>query len=364
MLTEAYEVPFDARVYQSYLSGIKNHWRTSLYQQVVKEAQSLQAEDIEKIESSMLLSPSYQLYAWQERMTQQFKYIGRWGIKTILEQSRKELIDILQTADQIATDRLKLNPECALPDYVGGIDVHQVPSGLGRDALNTWLMVWYQKGLTFAGGNPNALVEWYADLLVNLAKDANCEVKTVLDMGCTLGRSTMSIKKKMPSANVFGCDVCEAPLRYGHLLAQENGVDITLCQENAEKLTFGDETFDMVASHWLFHELPPDAVVNVIHEAARVLKPGGIFAIYDMCKVPGGTIGEWLHKGMAIRNNEPYALPLVHTDLAKIMTDAGFSNIQFKTTSPDWPQETEPTEIMKNRYMFMSLYSGVIQKNI
>jgi hypothetical protein len=50
MLNEAYEVPFEARVYQSYLSGIKNHWRTSLYQQVVKEAQSLQCEDVEKIE--------------------------------------------------------------------------------------------------------------------------------------------------------------------------------------------------------------------------------------------------------------------------------------------------------------------------
>lgn len=362
MLKDAYSIPFEARIYQSYLSGIKNHWRTSLYQQVIKEVSNLQTTNIDEIESSMLSSPSYQLYAWQERMTQQFKYIGRGGIKTILEKSRKELLDILQSAGQVNPERLKLNPSCELPDYVGGFDVHQVPGGLGKDALNTWLMVWYQKGLTFAGGNPDALVEWYADHIVKLAKDANANASKVLDLGCTLGRSTMAIKKKMPNAEVFGCDVCEYPLRYGHLFAIENGIDITLCQENAEKLTFKDKTFDIVASHWLFHELPSDAIVNVIHEAARVLNSGGIFVIYDMCKVPGGPIGEWLHKGMAIRNNEPYALSLIHTDLEKIMKEAGFKNIQFKTTSPDWPEESEPSELMKSRYMFMNMYSGIIQK--
>jgi len=97
MLNDAYSIPFEARIYQSYLSGIKNHWRTSLYQQVIKEVSDLQTTNIDEIESCMLSSPSYQLYAWQERMTQQFKYIGRGGIKTTLEKSRKELLDILQS---------------------------------------------------------------------------------------------------------------------------------------------------------------------------------------------------------------------------------------------------------------------------
>ena len=54
---------------------------------------------------------------------------------------------------------------------------------------------------------------------------------------------------------------------------------------------------DLVASHWLYHEMPPRAIRAALREARRVLRPGGALMAYDMYLVPGGAVGRWLHAG-------------------------------------------------------------------
>lgn len=359
MSARPYRVSFEANAFQGFLAGLKDYWRTELYREVVAEAQAVGAKDAQALESAMRPSAAYRMYAWQERVAQQFKFEGRWGMVTALQEQREPLEALLAGATEVRPGRLRLKPGFVVPDYVTGFDVHQLPGGIWSDPLNAWVLAWFQTGLTFAGGNPDALVDWYANLLKRLAADAGIEPRAVLDLGCTSGRSTLAIKRVLPGADVYGCDVCEPTLRQGHLRSAEEGVDITLCQENAESLSFADASFDVVASHWLFHELPPDAIRNVVREAARVLRPGGVFAIYDMCTVPCGVVGEWLHAGMARRNNEPYALSLVKLDLEAELRAAGFERARTEVTSPDWPKGGVPSTLPVSRYMYMSMVSGV-----
>lgn len=355
----AYSVPFEADAFQAYLAGLKDYWRSELYREVLAEARAVRAADPLALEAAMRVSPAYRMYAWQERHAQQFKFSGRWGMATVLEEQRGKLEAILAGAHEVEPGRLRLKPGFVVPDYVTGFDTHQLPGGLWSDPLNAWVMAWFQTGLTFAGGNPDALVEWYAELLKRLCADAGVEPRRVLDQGCTSGRSTRAIKRAMPSSEVYGCDVCEPTLRQGHLRAVEEGTSIVLCQENVECLSFGDASFDVVASHWLFHELPPDAIRNAIREAARVLRPGGVFAAYDMCTVPGGVVGEWLHAGMAKRNNEPYALSLVKLDVLAELQAAGFESTRMEVSSPEWRGGGTPGALPASRYMYMSMASGV-----
>ena len=132
-------------------------------------------------------------------------------------------------------------------------------------------------------------------------------------------------------------------------------MEIEFSQQSAEKLDFPDASFDLVASHWLYHELPPRAILTAIREARRVLRKGGVFAIYDMCAVPGGTVGEWLHAGYAARNNEPFALPLVHMDYPKELGAAGFGDVKLEVYAP--PGDSLPA----SRTHYMAMVTGVVK---
>ena len=353
--SRAYETPFEARAYQGFVSGLKAYWGSELYREVVAEAEQVGAKSADELEREMSTRPSYRLYSWLERRTQQMRFHGRWGFATVLEKQRARLEALLEGAPSSRSDKLQLDPGLKLPEYVTGADTHQLRGGLWREPFHAYVLAWYQTGLSFAGSKPDALVDWYAELLKKRATSP----RKILDLGCTGGRSTRAIKRVFPQAEVFGLDVCEPSLRHGHLRTAEEGVDVTLCQQSAEKLGFDDDSVDMVASHWLFHEMPPRAVRNCIAEGARVLRKGGIFAAYDMCVVPGGVIGEWLHTGYARRNNEPFAHTLMKMDLEAELKKAGFKDIRVELSSPDHPGPEIPERLPNRRLHYMAMVTGI-----
>lgn len=357
--SRADDVPFEAHAYQSYISGLKAYWGGELYREVVTTAEAVHARNAADLERIMRGESSYQLYAWLERRTQQMRFHGRWGMATVLEGQRKNLESLLAAAETLHPDRLRLAEKFQVPDYVTRTDTHQLSGGLWREPFHAFVLAWYQAGLSFAGSNPDALVDWYATLLKKRLDGLALTPKRVLDLGCTGGRSTRAIKRLMPEADVYGCDVCEPSLRHGRLRSAEEGVDIWLWQQSAEQLEFEDRSFDLVASHWLFHEMPPLAIRNCIAEASRVLRPGGVFAVYDMCVVPGGIVGKWLHSGYAARNNEPFANSLMEMDLQDELAKAGFSEIRVELSSPDHPGPDIPERLPQRRLHYMSLVSGV-----
>lgn len=53
------------------------------------------------------------------------------------------------------------------------------------------------------------------------------------------------------------------------------GIDGRCERMNAERLKFGDDTFDRSIVFFLLHELPPDVRARVLSEAIRVVRPGG-----------------------------------------------------------------------------------------
>jgi ubiquinone/menaquinone biosynthesis C-methylase UbiE len=353
--SRAYEAPFEARAYQGFVSGLKAYWGGELYREVLADAERAKAQSAAELEREMSGLPAYRLYAWLERRTQQMRFHGRGGFATVLEKQRGRLEALLESAPASRPDKLKLDSGLKLPGYVTEADTHQLNGGLWREPFHAYVLAWYQTGLSFAGSKPDALVDWYAELLKQRAPGS----KKILDLGCTGGRSTRAIKRVFPHAEVFGLDVCEPSLRHGHLRTAEEGVDVTLCQQSAEKLGFDDSSVDMVASHWLFHEMPPRAIRNCIAEGARVLRKGGVFAVYDMCVVPGGVIGEWLHTGYARRNNEPFAHTLMKMDLAAEMKQAGFEDVRVQLSSPDHPGPETPERLPDRRLHYMAMVSGI-----
>ena len=73
--------------------------------------------------------------------------------------------------------------------------------------------------------------------------------KKILDMGCSVGHSTVPYAQAFPDAEVHGIDVAAPMLRYAHARAEELGEKVHFSQQNAEQTNFKSGTFDLIVSH-------------------------------------------------------------------------------------------------------------------
>ena len=68
-------------------------------------------------------------------------------------------------------------------------------------------------------------------------------------------------------------------------------------QGDACKLPFEDETFDVVTSNYVYHNIPSSDRQAILLETLRTLKKGGTFAIHDiMSKVKYGDMQAFVQK--------------------------------------------------------------------
>ena len=356
--SRAWKDSFESRMFQGYIAGLKSYWGGELYRQVVSDASSLTVSEVDELELAMKSYAAYRLYAWLERRLQQIKWNGRWGFSTLVTEQKKVLEGLIAQMPTDAYGKLVLNSDFKIPDYVRETSTHQQKGGLWSDASNAYALAWYTTGLSFSGTNPDELVNWYAGLVKKVCANYGLVPQSIIDMGCTGGRSTRAIKRALPEADLIGCDVCDGPLRHGYLRSSEERCAVTLAQWSAEHLGVTDQSTDVVTSHWLYHEMPPSAIKASIAEARRVLKPGGLFLAYDMFIVPGGLVGKWLHSGYAARNNEPFAHTLMNFDFKKELESLGFKNIKIELTSPQYSSLDVPEKLPPKRLHYMSFISA------
>lgn len=124
-----------------------------------------------------------------------------------------------------------------------------------------------------------------------------------LDVGCGSGALTIASAKKNPAASMTGID------RWGKEYASFNkklcesnsaaeGVNNTsFMQGDAVKLPFADETFDLVTSNYVYHNIPSKDRQAILLETLRTLKKGGTFAIHDiMSKAKYGDMDAFVKK--------------------------------------------------------------------
>ena len=111
----------------------------------------------------------------------------------------------------------------------------------------------------------------------------------VLDIGCGNAALTIKVAKKYPKAQIVGVDYWGKNWEYGKMTCEKNaaieGVSdrVMFRQASASKLPFEDGLFDVAISNLTFHEVR-DAKDkrDVVSEALRVVKKGGIFVFQDL----------------------------------------------------------------------------------
>jgi ubiquinone/menaquinone biosynthesis C-methylase UbiE len=153
----------------------------------------------------------------------------------------------------------------------------------------------------------------------------NGKVDRILDLGCSAGVTTTALKRIYPDAEIWGIDVSSHMVRYAHLRALEQNLDINFKQMLAEELEFDDNCFDIVVANLLFHEVPVSISKKIIKETLRVLRPGGCFTLFDF---PGDKKGDvyamFFGEMEAIDNSETFLPGFVRSNVEELMEKGGF----------------------------------------
>jgi SAM-dependent methyltransferase len=238
----------------------------------------------------------------------------------------QELLAELDAADRSGPGSVRYDPAFRLPDYITNVDFHIQPGSYDDDPLAGYIYHYGTK-IFFTGHNDNDDVQ---RIFAQRAPAPEGETRRVLDLGCSVGQSTTALKERFPQAEVWGIDAGLPMVRYAHKRAIDMGLDVHFAQALAEGTGFPDESFDLIYSYILFHELPVEIGAKVVAEAKRLLRPGGHFVVCDFGTLGGPlpAYGKYALEFSRQFNGEPYAFAFVESDFNGLLRKAGFSRVE------------------------------------
>jgi len=235
---------------------------------------------------------------------------------------------------------LRIPETFEVPHYVSALDIHCMPGGYagdGETASQVLPGVLYDRGVyIYSMGYTGPYNDDMGRSVVNYLKRNMPEFKPrrILDMGCTVGHSTLPYKELFPEAEVWGIDVGGPMIRYAHARAGAMGLDVNFAQMNAEKTEFEDGYFDLVVSHILLHETSGKAMPRIVDECFRVLRPGGLMIHADLPPFDlMDPFTQFILDNETYYNNEPFWGAMRELDQVGIAKAAGFdpATIRFDT---------------------------------
>ena len=166
--------------------------------------------------------------------------------------------------------------------------------------------------------------------------------KSIVDLGCGAGRSTMTLQKTFPDATVTGVDLSPyfvtVAKRMEPEMAREIGCaaasSIRWIHAPAEETGLPSNSVDLVSVCLVFHELPTDAARSIMAEAYRIVKPGGHFAIMDMNPQCDTFVKMPPYVLTLLKSTEPYLDQYFALDMDAAFQQAGFQSPQIVANSP------------------------------
>jgi len=293
-----------------------------------ENSHGVEPKDMRDVAKVMNNDPHFKMFSALLRTSQEMMW------SSVQLPVQRTLAELNKTASSIKAPlgTLTLDSSVVVPDYHTAVDIHCQPGGyhteyiaddVAQGAIYDRAVYLYAMGQL---GCDNAdigdsLVSWLE------SKAPDMSPIRILDMGCSVGHSTLPYGKAWPAAELHAIDVAAPMLRYAHARAEAKGVKVHFSQQNAEKTKFDDGSFDIIVSHILLHETSEKAIRNIVAECYRLLKPGGIMIHAETPPYEGMEPFEvFLFDWDTVNNNEPFWRRSHQIDLIKLSDNAGFDS--------------------------------------
>ena len=315
-----------------YLAGQVAPGNKAVYHSQVKPSfvkeHGREPKDRHEVRGVMTRNDYYQMYSAMQRHTQEMTWDS---VIDSVERDLPRLMENAKTVSGKSGGTLTLDPDFRVPGYLSFYDIHLQPGAYhaSYDDDDVSAGALYDRGTyLYTLGNIGAKMDYLGRTLLEHYKKLypNAQPKRILDMGCSVGQSTIAWAEAYPDAEIHAIDVGESLLRYAHARAEDLGHKIHFSQQNAEETNFEDESFDVVLSHIMMHETSNKAVVRIFGESRRLLKEGGVMMHMDnprLKELP--PLESFLAEWEVFNNNELFGGTYRKMDIAAQAVKAGFS---------------------------------------
>ncbi len=290
-------------------------------------------ENRQEIRKGMIKDPYFRLYASINRVAQELL----WESTNVsIDRQLPELIEKAAQLSAQSPAELRIPEGFVPPRYVSAIDIHCMPGGYCSEVTENDISVGalYDRGvylysMGYTGPDNDDMGRSVCNYLKRHKPDF--KPRRILDMGCTVGHSTLPYKEYFPDAEVWGIDVGAPVVRYAHARAQAMGYPVNFAQMNAEETTFEDGYFDLVVSHILLHETSGKAMPRIFNECERLLAPGGLMIHADLPPFDlMDPFTQFILDNETWYNNEPFWGAMRDMDQIQLAESAGFPHTQVR----------------------------------
>lgn len=294
--------------------------------------------DRREIRAAMVADLYFQHYAALNRISQELMW------NAVIDSVERQLPVLNERAKALsaqASATLRIDAGFEPPRYVTALDIHCMPGGYASELAPGDISVAalydrgaYLYGMGFAGPLNDDMGRSVCNYIQRHLP--GFRPRRILDMGCTVGHSTLPYKQLFPDAEVWGIDVGAPVVRYGHARAAALGVDVNFAQMNAEQTDFPDGHFDLIVSHILMHETSGRAMPRIVKECHRLLAPGGYVIHADLPPFDlMDPFTQFILDNETWYNNEPFWGAMRDLDQIQLAVDAGFPREQVRfATAP------------------------------
>ena len=283
------------------------------------------------IRKAMLPDPYFQHYAATNRIAQELIW------DSVIDTIDRQLQQIEAAAAALSAGSaapLESSPDFPTPRYVTALDIHCMPGGYAETGAVAAGALYDRGVYLYAMGYMGPTNDDMGRSVANYIRRNMPEFapKRILDMGCTVGHSTLPYKEAFPDAEVIGIDVAGPQVRYAHARAAGLGQQVGFLQRNAEATGFEDGSFDLIVSHILLHETSGKAMPAIIRECHRLLKPGGMMIHADLPPFDlMDPFTQFILDNETWFNNEPFWGAMREVDQIALAKSAGFADPRFDT---------------------------------
>lgn len=236
------------------------------------------------------------------------------------------------------------NPSIVYPDYYtqkfhyydegnlnwdAALDV--VPSTI-LIASKYWSLIDVPTAQSWMRGNTTFAIQNHIDTFPS----SHLNTGRIMDIACSGGISTKFLIEAFPDKD--GIDAVDlsphflSVAKFSHTTPSSPiftalHEKITYHHMMAENMSFASNSYDIVSISFLMHELPTKSAEDIIAEAFRVLRPGGVLCLMDIA-------GKVVMNKYLFELSEPHIHQYYNTNPTHIMENTGFTFIQTKENDP------------------------------
>lgn len=281
------------------------------------------------VRAGLFESTRYRLWSAANRSAQEMLWVSVGEpVYRDLDRMRGAARALIDAPDRKGS--LALDPDYDPSPEVADLDIHLQPGGYGMDLGPDDVIagaLYETGGNVFSFGQGAGTSDSKTALGVGLLRQhfPDLEPVRILELGCSAGAASAAYAATFPQAEVHALDIGAGMLRYAHARAESIGVPVHFHQMDASTLAFADDSFDLVVSHNLLHEIGADKRRAMLREAARVVRPGGVVIHQDVPIRFEPTLVHQVERDWDTHfNNERHWATYARADLVSEMVDAGF----------------------------------------